>query len=569
MAILGINYGHDSSAALVLEGRLVADVAEERFSRVKNDGSFPVRAVEYCLKAGGLGSTDLSKIIFATSRPQLDIGRYFECAPGQIFAGMSLRGLRGWFRRARFDREAKKALPSYLTRFKVSPSAEFHFEDHHLCHASSAYFSSGFPSQEPTLVMTLDGVGDGTSLGIWIYEHNRSTLLYRSGIEGSLGMFYSNATECLGWRHGSDEWKVMGLAPYGTPIVGLLQGWLPRYANGRLQKGVDWGRFEKFNDHGALHFFNPMVRFMSQALSSVSREDFAAEVQRSSESEAMGVIDFWARETGAHRLACAGGFFLNVKLNQSIWYSRLFEEHWVYPNPGDAGLAAGAALHHAFHGESHQAPRLHHNYLGPGYEEHEIAAVLEGRGLDFERPDNLPQEVAQLLYEDAAVGWFQGRMESGPRALGARSILMSPLKAENKDLVNAKVKFRESFRPFCPSILEEDADTYLENARNDRFMTTSFRVLDSVRNAIPAVVHVDGTARPHCVSREVNPLYWEVLNAFKKLSGHGVLMNTSFNVKGEPIVESPRDAIRTFYDTGLDALVLGPFLIKKSRFMRP
>lgn len=566
--ILGLNYGHDSSAALVVDGKLVADVSEERFSRVKNDGSFPSKAIQYCLTEGGIRSTDLAKIVFATTRPQLDIGRYFDCDVEQITRPMALKGLRGWFRRARFDREQRKGLPSYLDRFEVSPKAQFAFEDHHLCHAASAYLSSGFPIDELSLVVTLDGVGDGTSASVWTFQGNRGTLLYRAGINGSLGMFYSNATEALGWRHGSDEWKVMGPAPYGSASGGLLQQYIPEYKKGRLHKGVEYGRFEKFNDHGAFHFYNSTASKMALLLGRVSREDFAAEVQAAVEAEALGIVKHWSAETGARQLACAGGFFLNVKFNQSVWYTGLFDQQWIYPNSGDAGLSAGAALYHAFNGMKAQAPRLSQNYLGPGYSDEEILSVLEGRGIDHEKPEKLTSVVADLLSQNLVIGWFQGRMEAGPRALGSRSILMSPLRSENKDLINEKVKFRESFRPFCPSILEEDLPKYLDRSWPDRFMTTSFRVLDEQRGSIPAVVHVDGTARPQSVSRDTNPLFWELLSEFKSRTGHGVLMNTSFNVKGEPIVMSPRDAIRTFFDTGLDALVLGNFLVRKPRAVR-
>jgi carbamoyltransferase len=278
----------------------------------------------------------------------------------------------------------------------------------------------------------------------------------------------------------------------------------------------------------------------------------------------LNVIVPWLEKTKTRRLCCAGGCFLNVKFNQVLWYRKILVTQWIYPNPGDAGLAAGAALQAYFSSyPSTPQRRLNDVYLGPAFNDSQIEQLLNQRGLRFRRVENIAHETAKYLEKNLVVGWFQGRMESGPRALGNRSILMSPLKAENKDIINSKVKFREQFRPFCPSMLYEKADDYLIDAREECFMVTSFDVRPEKKEKIPAVVHVDGTARPQMVKKDVNPLYYELITEFGKLTGEYVILNTSFNVKGEPIVCTPIEAIRCFYSTGLDVLVFNNYIVKK------
>jgi carbamoyltransferase len=253
-----------------------------------------------------------------------------------------------------------------------------------------------------------------------------------------------------------------------------------------------------------------------------------------------------------------------VKLNQRIWESGKVRLHHIYPNAGDAGLAVGAALQ-AYHSAHPSAPigSMDHLYLGPEYSDEEIARILDARGLTYRRVDDPAVEAGRLLADNKIVAWFQGRMESGPRALGGRSILMSPLRAENKDIINARVKFREAFRPFCPSLLAEKAEEYLVRCRPERFMITSFDAQPGKRDAVPAVVHVDGTLRPQTVDREINPLYWEAIKAFGDATGEYMVLNTSFNIKNEPIVCHPREAIRCFFDTGLDHLIMGSYVLDK------
>jgi carbamoyltransferase len=287
-------------------------------------------------------------------------------------------------------------------------------------------------------------------------------------------------------------------------------------------------------------------------------------VQRVAEEQAEKLILPWLEKENTRHFCAAGGFFLNVKFNQKLWYTGKLDSHWTYPDPGDAGLALGAALSVYFEAHPEQpAEKLPHMYYGPEYSAAEIESLLRERKLEYEKPANVSEAAARYLAENKIIAWFQGRMEAGPRALGNRSILMSPLRPENKDLINACVKYREAFRPFAPAMLYEAVDDYLINAREEPYMITSFEVKPEKQEKIPAVVHVDGTSRPQTVRRETNPRYYDLIKSFGELTGENVILNTSFNVKGEPIICHPREAIKCFFDTGLDVLVLGDFILKK------
>jgi carbamoyltransferase len=414
------------------------------------------------------------------------------------------------------------------------------------------------------LIATLDGIGDGISVALWRGEDNKISPLVQYDGTGSLGWFYGNATEGLEWRHGSDEWKVMGLSPYGTPKPGALSAFHPEYRDGILVRPHEFGEFGRWNDHGANHYHGRDAAELAKIALALGREDYSAETQRVAEEQAMEIILPWLRKEKTRYLCSAGGFFLNVKFNQKLWYTGQLDDQWIYPNPGDAGLAVGAALHSYYkvHPEIRHE-RLTNLYFGPEFSNDQIKDILDSRGLEYTYVDDPSASAADYLSQNLVLGWFQGRMESGPRALGNRSILMSPTRAENKDIVNSKIKFREAFRPFCPSMLHERSGDYLQGARDEFFMTSSFLVKAGASEIIPAVVHVDGTARPQMVKKEVNPRYHRLIEEFGRRTGVYAIMNTSFNVKGEPIVCNPREAIRCFYDTGIDVLVLGNYVLKK------
>jgi len=562
--ILGIQTGHDAAAALIVNGKIVADAAEERFTRVKNDSSFPLNAIAFCLSYSGIQSDELDAIALPHNYLSPFVRLFFDIPKNRLPTFKS-RLKRAILQYAPIIKNADTVLPLYQRPLKLSPKCRVVLVGHHKSHAGSAYYTSGL-YDERVLVVTMDGIGDSSSITIWKGQANKLEHLKSWGGEASLGWFYSNCTEALGWRHGSDEWKTMGLAPYGKPHPGALDGFHPVFKSGELVKPHKYVNGGRWLDHSSYHFHFDDAYDLEKIAKRLGRESFAAEAQRVFQVQVNEIIPPWLKKLNTRHLCAAGGAFLNVKANQEMWYSGELDTQWIYPNPGDAGLAAGAALcvyyeHHPK--EKHQL--LPDVYFGPEFSNAEIKRTLDERGLDYEYTDNPSLTAAEHLVDNKIIGWFQGRMESGPRALGSRSILMSPLKEQNKDIINRCVKYREAFRPFCPSMLYEKSGDYLVNSRDERFMVTSFAVREEKRNRIPAVVHVDGTARPQMVKKELNTRYYDLIKAFGDKTGEYVILNTSFNVKGEPIVCTPREAIRCFFDTGLDVLILGNYKILKPR----
>jgi len=455
-------------------------------------------------------------------------------------------------------------LPLYQKQLKLSKNCKIELVEHHLAHISSAAYTSGIDINENVLGVTIDGIGDGTSVAVWQVQNNKIKNIVRFDGSGSLGWFYANSTEAMGWRHGSEEWKVMGFAPYGAAKNGLLKGYYPEYKDGKLVKPHNYGEFGRWKDHGSNHYHGEDSVPMSKIFDTIKPEDFSAEVQRVSEEQAFEIILPWLKKQNTKYLVCAGGFFMNVKFNQNLWYKNILDTQWIYPNPGDAGLAVGACLNVYYKNNTKlQHKQLDNLYFGPEYSNDEIKVILDDRAIDYTYYENIEDETAKYLVDNLAVGWFQGRMEAGPRALGNRSILMSPLDPKNKDKINAKVKYREKFRPFCPSIADEMYDEYLVNPRDELFMVSSFEAKAGIKERIPAVVHEDNTARPQRVKADINQRYHKLITAFGKITGESILLNTSFNIKGEPVICNPREAIKCFYDTGLDILVLGNYLIRK------
>jgi carbamoyltransferase len=560
--ILGVHIGHDSSAALVVDGRIVADVAEERFSRTKHYCGLPVHAVDYCLRSQNMAMADIDAVAVPAGGAMPALNFLFDLH-GARRESASRQKQAFEFVRQMLNRPELKP-PLYLKNFPLSPHTEIVHVEHHLAHAASAYYTSG--TREKQLILTLDGVGDGVSAGIWRGEHGKITKLQTFPHAGSLGWFYSNITEALGWWHGDGEGKTMGLAPYGdyTKCQGVLDKFAPKYSKGDLIDPHDFGRNCYWNEGGAIQWHFDEAYAIRDLIQKHGRENVAAEGQRVLEEQVKNLVYPWLEREGTKNLSASGGVMLNVKLNQRLWESGRIAHHHTYPNPGDSGLAVGAALY-AYYAANPGAPihPIEDLYWGPEYADAEIEDALKLRRLEYRRVDNVAEYVAGKLAEGKICAWFQGRMESGPRALGARSILMSTAKPEYKDLINARVKFREAFRPFCPSLLWERKEDYLEHARDEFFMITSFTCKAAKRARVPAVVHADGSLRPQTVKQEFAPRFWSLLSAFEKLTGDSVLLNTSFNVMGEPIVNHPREAVRCFYDNGLDVLALGSFVLEK------
>ncbi len=570
MNVLGLHVGHDSSAAVVVDGRLVADVAEERVSRVKHDASLPVHAIAACLEVAGLVISDIDVVAVGTEaqlRPLNDLFDLWgsskeEGASAALAAPKTSLG-----RRLGIGSSDRSLLAK---SFPLAAGTELVHVAHHLAHAAAAYYTSGWNDKQ--LIVTLDGVGDGLSGAIWRGEAGKIEPLHQFEEDGSLGWFYGNVTEALGWAHGDAEGTTMALAAYGDPAAALdaLGAFHPRFEDGSLARPHVFEPIRALARHGAFEWHSPEAEKIAALIPRLGRENIAAAAQRVLEEQVSNLIYPWLEREGTRALACAGGVFLNVKVNQRIRESGKVDRHHIYPNAGDAGLAAGAALH-ACHTvqPGTEIGNVKHMYLGPEYSNDEIVELLAARGLDAERRDDIPAYAARLLADGLAVGWVQGRMESGPRALGARSILTSPVRIENKEYLDTRVKLRPSFRPYCPSLAAERAADYLERPLPEPFMISAFDVRPEKRDAVPAVVHVDGTARPQTVEREQNARYWELIDAFGSLTGEYAVLNTSFNLQGEPIVCHPRDAIRAFYDSGLDYLILGDHVLAKPALRRP
>ena len=562
MKVLGVHIGHDSSAALIIDGKVVADVAEERFSRIKHDSGLPIKAIEYCLTSNNLTIEDIDIIAVPAIGSVPELNFLFNLNGSREEKFTKQRRMLEYAKRI-LNKPAAKP-PLYIKNFPVSSKTEIVHVEHHLAHAASAYYTSG--NTEKQLIVTMDGAGDGYSICIWRAENGKIVPLEKYPVSASIGWFYSNVTEALGWWHGDGEGKTMGLAPYGdfNKVKGVLDKYYPKFQNGKLVEPHNFDRVYFWNQKGALQFHFDEAYEIRELINKHGREHIAAEAQRVLEEQTFELIFPWMEKEQTINLTCAGGVFLNVKLNQRLWETGKIAKHHIYPNAGDSGLAVGAALYAYYQNNTGEdISTVDHLYTGPEYTNEEIEAVLKLRNLKYRKIDDIEKFAAEKLAEDKIVAWFQGRMESGPRALGNRSILMSSNKAENKDIINARVKFREAFRPFCPSLLWEKKEEYLEKARDEDFMITSFNCKAEKRDKVPAVVHADGTLRPQTVKKQVNKKYWNLINEFGKLTGEYLVLNTSFNVMGEPIINHPREAIKCFYDNGLDYLVLGNYVLHK------
>ncbi|OHA26483.1 MAG: hypothetical protein A3C06_02810 [Candidatus Taylorbacteria bacterium RIFCSPHIGHO2_02_FULL_46_13] len=570
--ILGLHFGHGAGAAIMCDGKVVADVAEERWNHVKHSSDLPLASIRFCLKTAGISIREIDEIAVAG----LAVGDQIESIFGQkvalpqkqaenfketiYFAGKKI--VRGFL----FGNRPQTTLrtPLYCREFFLDVLPTVTFVEHHLAHAAAAYLTTN--DDRKMIIATVDGAGDSKSSCMWKGENGKIVPLVKYDYTSSIGWFYSNVTEAIGWWHGDGEGKTMGLAPYGDykKCKGALDGFYPQFKNGELVKPRNFPQTTEFKLSGSIHWHSADAEAIAKMVKQYGTEDISAEAQRILEEQVMEFVMPWLVKENTKILATSGGVFLNVKLNQRIWESGKVQSHYPYPNPGDSGLPLGAALYVANENGSLEKPVANHLYWGPEYSNEEIEKIIKGRGLAYRKSNDVSAEAAKFLSEDKIVGWFQGRMESGPRALGNRSILMSPKKAENKDIINARVKFREAFRPFCPSLIDEAKEKYLVKARKERFMVTSFDCKPERRGELPAVVHVDGTLRPQTVTKEDNPLYWKLISEFGKLTGTPVVLNTSMNSMGEPIACSPREAIRCFFDSGIDALILGDFILEKS-----
>jgi carbamoyltransferase len=592
MRILGISgLYHDSAAALVVDGRIEAAAQEERFTRKKHDAEFPKHAVEYCLSVAGCGLDALDAVVFY-DKPFIKFERLLE-----TYLSFAPRGFPSfkmamplWLREKLFQKQIiAKELKKLSPGFDVE---KLLFTEHHLSHAASAFYPSPF---QEAAILTMDGVGEWATMTLAIGKGNELKVHKELHFPHSLGLLYSAVTYYIGFKVNSGEYKVMGLAPYGEP----------RFAKLMLEKLVDLKEDGSFhldqsyfnysvgltmtNDKFVALFGEP-VRGPEQLLTQFHM-DMAASIQAVTEEIVLRLARSVRAETGMKNLCLAGGVALNCVANGKLLRAGLFDGLWIQPAAGDAGGALGAALagYHLFAGKPRQVPQagdaMRGSYLGPAFGQDEIEAELAAAGARFEVLDDaaLIEATAQGLADGKAVGWMQGRMEFGPRALGGRSILGDPRSPAMQKTLNLKVKYRESFRPFAPSVLREDVADWFEidgdspymllvaDVREElrREMTEEEKALFGIdklnvpRSSIPAVTHVDYSARIQTVHAETNPRYHALISRFKALTGCPVVVNTSFNVRGEPIVCNATDAFRCFMGSEIELLVVGNCILRK------
>jgi len=593
MNILGIScFYHDAAAAIVRDGVLLAAAEEERFSRKKHDFGFPHLAIAFCLEKAGISAKDLDYVIFY-EKPFLKFERIFltqlQGFPGTL--DTFRRSMTNWL----LDKLwVKQTIMSELD----VPLEKVLFSQHHLSHAASAFFCSPF---KEAAVLTVDGVGEWTttmlSHGTASWEEpgrNELKLLSEIRFPHSLGLLYSVFTAFLGFEVNEGEYKVMGMAPYGTPRF-VDKVWKVIHQD---RDGSFWLDMDYFSYHYSakqaysrkfLKLFGeprdrkaPFVTHEAWTRDATTREsdvrssqhyaDLGASIQKVTEEVMLGLARRAHELTGSSRLCLAGGVALNSVANGRILKETPFKEVFIQPAAGDSGGAVGAALY-AYH-VLLQKPRafvMEHAYWGQRYDEAQIAAAVDRAGLTartFDTDERLTRSTAQLLTQGKVVGWFQGAFEWGPRALGNRSILADPRRDDMKAIVNHKIKFREPFRPFAPSMLDRAVPQYIELSNGQctdpaRFMLMVAPIQQDKRAKIPAVTHVDGTGRLQSVEQRVNPLYYQLIETFEQETGVPVVLNTSFNLKGEPIVNTPDQAISTFQRSEMDALVLGHQVLTK------
>jgi len=585
--ILGLSaYYHDSAACLLRDGVIVAAAQEERFTRVKGDASFPERSVEYCLRAAGITTRDLRHVGFY-DKPLLKFERiletYLAVAPRGFLSLLKAGPV--WLKDKLFiDRQLREALTGY--------EGDILYSEHHESHAASAFFPSPF---DEAAILTIDGVGEWATSACAMGRGNDFEILQELHWPDSLGLLYSAFTYFTGFKVNSGEYKVMGLAPYGEPkyVDTILRELVDLRDDGSFTLNQRYFNYltglTMTNDAFARLFGGPPREPESKL---TQREmDLARSVQVVCEEVMLRMARTLHRETGAKNLCLAGGVALNCVGNGRLLREGPFERLWIQPAAGDAGGALGVAQliwHRKCAGSRHvdgYTDAMQGAYLGPSFPPEEIEQFLAAQGASYERVERaeLLERVASLLADEKVIGWFDGRMEFGPRALGARSILGDPRSPRMQAQMNIKIKFREGFRPFAPSVLRERVSDYFELACESPYMllvapvkqerqipmTDAQRALWGIdqlnvpRSDVPAVTHVDYSARVQTVDRETNANYYDLIAEFERLTGCAVVVNTSFNVRGEPIVCTPADAYRCFMRTHIDYLVMGPFLVDK------
>ena len=587
MNILGLSaFYHDSAACLVRDGEIIAAAQEERFTRKKHDASFPKHAVMYCLREGGIVVNELECVAFY-EKPFLKFDRILHSYLAYAPAGLKsfLIAIPLWIRERIWMKE--------LIRRELGCDCKVFFPEHHESHAASAFFPSPFPE---AAFLTIDGVGEWTTTSYGVGSRNHIQMLAELRFPHSLGLLYSAFTYFTGFKVNSGEYKLMGLAPYGQPKYRdvILRELIDLKDDGSFRlnmKYFNYGVGLTMTNAAFNRLFDRPPRKPESKLTQ-SDMDLARSIQDVTDEIMLRMARHVRKQTGQRNLCLAGGVALNCVANGHILRERIFDRIWIQPAASDAGGALGAALFawHQILGKERKADDVHDSqrgsYLGPTYSNDKIRAYLETQKIPFTEltDDELPEKIADLINAQKVIGWFYGRMEFGPRALGARSIIGDPQSPKMQELMNLKIKFRESFRPFAPSILREKLSDWFELDEESPYMLLVVPVsknrrreviadeqnlfglqkLLTIRSEIPAVTHVDYSARIQTVTDQHQPMFYRMIKKFDERYGCPVIINTSFNVRGEPIVATPEDAFICFMRTNMDYLLLGNFLLEKN-----
>jgi len=566
MLILGLSaFYHDSAACLVRDGRIVAAAQEERFSRVKHDSSFPEHAIKACLQIGGCSINDLDHVVFY-EKPFLKFERLLE-----TYLRRAPRGFESYLKVVPLWIKDKLWMKHSIQQ-QLNYEGEILFSEHHESHAAAAFFPSPFQS---AAILTVDGVGEWTTTAYGKGQGNDLDLTWEVRFPHSLGLLYTAFTYYLGFKVNSDEYKVMGLAPYGQPVYRqqIEDRLIDLKEDGSFTLDLDYFNYETGFTMTSERFdrlFGGPPRKSTERLDQ-KHKDLAASIQAVTEQVMLRLSRRVRSETGEDRLCLGGGVALNCVANGRLLREAGFRNIWIQPAAGDAGGAIGAALavYHRFLGQPRAADEscdgMQGGYLGPRFEKEEVRRVLDRAGAQYQElpEDELIRRTCRELEGGAVVGWFQGRMEFGPRALGNRSILADPRRPDMQRKLNLRIKFRESFRPFAPSVLEERQTEFFDSKCASAYMLLVAPVTASQRGCIPAVTHVDGSARLQTVNEQQNGRYYRLIRAFAETTGCPLLVNTSFNVRNEPIVCSPQDAYNCFMRTNMEVLVMEDFFLTK------
>tara|TARA_R100000008_G_C3583729_1_gene170538 strand:- start:8 stop:1738 length:1731 start_codon:yes stop_codon:yes gene_type:complete len=568
--IIGLYTNVNASACLLKSGQIVAVGEEERFNRIKANWtkSLPIQSIKYVLSEGHMTLDDIDYIAIGW-----DLNKYPDFM--NSYVNKNLQG-RSEIDKIIHDVNISHWNPDYFKfRLEISLSKagvkgkmpEIRFLNHHLTHAASTFYLS--PFSEAT-VITVDGSGEENATCVWKGSGDFLEKIHEINVPNSLGWFYSAITEYIGFKAYSGEGKTMGLAPYGNDVKEIREA-LEKIIQIEGHNYTIDPSYIYFSDRThSFKFTDKLVRLLGQPPRKHGEEftqfhkDVAFVTQDLLEEAVTNIVNYGVKETGFRNVCVAGGVGMNCKMNGKIQNMEEVDDVFVIPPSSDNGTSIGAALAlYAEEGYGCRDYELEHVYYGPKYKPSEIEKILRYTKVPHVLCQDAERKAAELIYENNIVAWYQGAMEIGSRALGNRSILANPLNQNMKDKINHDVKHREAFRPFCPSMLEEDAPFYLDGIKSAPYMIVAYDALPGIKELLPSVVHHDNSVRPQTVTEDSNWRYWNLINEFKKLSGHGVVLNTSFNIAGEPIVCTPQEAIRCFYGTGIDYLFIGDYMIAK------